>query len=71
MRTREVVARIEQIALSIPGIKNVNSVAGNAFVLSAYGSNFGTMFIILEQFDDRREPEKSAANILKQLNRNI
>ena len=71
MRTREVVARIEQIALSIPGIKNVNSVAGNAFVLSAYGSNFGTMFIILEQFDDRREPEKSAANILKQLNRRI
>ena len=71
MRTREVVTRIEQIALSIPGIKNVNSVAGNAFVLSAYGSNFGTMFIILEQFDDRREPEKSAANILKQLNRRI
>ena len=71
IRTREVVARIEKIALSIPGIKNVNSVAGNAFVLSAYGSNFGTMFIILEQFDDRRDPKKSAISILKQLNQRI
>lgn len=67
LRTREVVAKVEKIAMSIPGIKNVNSVAGNAFVLSAYGSNFGTMFIILEQFDDRRDPKKSALSILGQL----
>src|SRR4029453_19164618 len=33
---------------------NVNSVAGNSFQLSAYGSNFGSMFIILKSFDERR-----------------
>ncbi len=71
IRTREVVSKIEKIALSTPGVHHVNSVAGNAFVLSAYGSNFGTMFIILEQFDERRMPEKSAMSILKTLNQRI
>ena len=53
-RTRDVVAKLEQIALEHPGVKNVNSVAGNSFILSAYGSNFGSMFIILKSFDERR-----------------
>ncbi len=71
LRTREVVARVEKIARETPGVKNVNSVAGNAFVLSAYGSNFGTMFIILKQFDERRDPSMFAGNILKILNQRI
>jgi multidrug efflux pump len=51
LRTKEVIARIENICLNTPGvngIKNVNSVAGNSFMLSAYGSNFGSMFVILK-----------------------
>ena len=67
VRTRDVVARIEQIALSTPGVKNVNSVAGNSFVLSAYGSNFGSMFIILKNFEERHDPSMSADNILATL----
>jgi multidrug efflux pump len=54
IRTREVIARIEKIAMETEGVKNVNSVAGNSFILSAYGSNFGSMFIILKNFEDRR-----------------
>ena len=67
VRTSEVVSRIERIALDTPGVKNVNSVAGNSFVLSAYGSNFGSMFIILKNFDERRDPSMSADAILKTL----
>lgn len=52
-RTREVVSKIEKIAMETPGVKNVNSVAGNSFILSAYGSNFGSMFIILKNFEER------------------
>ena len=63
-RTREVISRIEQIALDTPGVKNVNSVAGNSFVLSAYGSNFGSMFIILEDFHHRRDQAKSLNTIV-------
>ena len=67
VRTRDVVARIEKIALETPGVKNVNSVAGNSFVLSAYGSNFGSMFIILKNFDERRDHSMHADEILKTL----
>src|SRR6185436_11722890 len=54
-RTREVIKKLERISLDTPGVKNVNSVAGNSFQLSAYGSNFGSMFIILTSFDVRRK----------------
>src|SRR5205823_2496972 len=33
MRTRQVIAKIEKIAKDTPGVKNVNSVAGNSFML--------------------------------------
>ncbi|MBI1347169.1 multidrug efflux RND transporter permease subunit [bacterium] len=66
-RTRDVIARIEKIALDTPGVRNVNSVAGNSFLLSAYGSNFGSMFIILDEFEHRRDPELSSNKILGKL----
>jgi hydrophobe/amphiphile efflux-1 (HAE1) family protein len=66
-RTRSVIAKIEKIARETPGVKNVNSVAGNSFLLSAYGSNFGSMFIILEPFQNRRSPDLSADRILDKI----
>jgi len=72
-RTVEIMKQIESIAKSTPsaekpGIKNVNSVSGNSFVLSAYGSNFGSVFIILKGFDIRRhDPELSANSLLAKL----
>ena len=56
-RTREEVRKITEVALGTPGVGHVNSVAGNSFVLSAYGSNFGSMFIILDPFEKRLRPE--------------
>jgi multidrug efflux pump len=41
-------------------VKHVSAVAGNSFVLSAYGSNFGSMFVILEGFDKRRSRKLTA-----------
>jgi multidrug efflux pump len=67
VRTRDTIARIEKIALETPGVKNVNSVAGNSFMLSAYGSNFGSMFVILDDFADRRSPDLTGDAILGQL----
>ena len=59
-RTREAVDAIARIALETPGVAHTNAVAGNSFVLSAYGSNFGSMFIILDDFPLRRDPERRA-----------
>src|SRR5205085_8070880 len=59
--------KLERIALETPGVKNVNSVAGNSFTLSAYGSNFGSMFIILKSFSDRLGPGMYADDIIATL----
>jgi multidrug efflux pump len=70
-RTSNEMALIEQIVMETPGVKNVNSVAGNSFMLSAYGSSFGSMFIILDDFDERRTPDLSADAILASLRKQI
>ena len=67
LRTREVIAKIEKISLETPGVKNINSVAGNSFMLSAYGSNFGSMFIILKSFPERQAADLYADEIIAKL----
>ncbi len=63
-RTLDVMTKIEEIARESGGVKNVNAVAGNSFVLSAYGSNFGSVFIILKGFDVRRDDPKLSGDAL-------
>ena len=48
-------------------VKHCNAVAGNSFVLSAYGSNFGSMFIILDSFQSRKDAKLYAAQVVKAL----
>ena len=48
-------------------VAHINGIAGNSFVLSAYGSNFGSMFIILKDFGERRDPKLYAAVVAKGL----
>ena len=69
LRTRSVIAKIEKIAKETPGVKNVNSVAGNSFTLSAYGSNFGSMFIILKDFSERHDPKMGGEAVMSELRR--
>ncbi|MCY2966572.1 MAG: efflux RND transporter permease subunit, partial [Planctomycetota bacterium] len=71
LRTRATVAKIEQIVMNTDGVKNVNSVAGNSFLLSAYGSNFGSMFIILKGFQERAEKGLTAEAIMTKLRQRI
>ena len=71
MRTREVMKKIEAIVLDTPGVKNVNAVAGNSFVYSAYGSNFGSMFIILKNFSERQTDELYGDNIAETIRQRL
>ncbi|MCZ2341806.1 MAG: efflux RND transporter permease subunit [Bacteroidales bacterium] len=66
-RTIRVVEDVSRIALETPGVKHVNAVAGNSFVLNSYGSNYGSMFIILEGFDARKQPGLDAFSIAAKL----
>lgn len=63
-RTRTAMDGMAKVILETPGIKHINAVAGNSFVLSAYGSNFGSMFIILDDFDRRTSPDLHADRLI-------
>ncbi len=55
---------VKQWVKTVHPVKHTNAVAGNSFVLSAYGSNFGSMFIILDGFENRRHPDLYADRII-------
>ncbi len=69
-RTNEVMKRLEVIARGssrryigtpwhsqgVPGVRYTQTISGQSFLLSAFGSNFGSMFIILDDFSKRRGP---------------
>lgn len=69
-RTLRTLERVEKITLDTPGVQSINAIAGNSFQLGARASNFCSMFIILDPFEERTTPETTAAaiqeNLLKQ-----
>jgi multidrug efflux pump len=66
-RTRRVTEQVQRICLSTPGVKHTVAVAGMSFAIQVNASNFGSMFVILDDFDKRRTPELSADRILASL----
>jgi multidrug efflux pump len=42
----------------IPGVGHTSSIAGQSFLLSANGSNFGSCFAVLDPFEQRKEHER-------------
>lgn len=52
-RTQRTMAKISEIALSTPGVKNVFAVSGVSVVSFSSSSAAGFMFVALEPFDDR------------------
>ena len=53
-RTEKVMQQISEIALKTPGVAHTLSIAGQSFLIGATSSNYGSMFIILDPFDERR-----------------
>ncbi len=66
-RTLETLRKIEEIALATPGVKHLNSIAGNSFTLGGRASHFCSMFIILDTFDKRTTPETTSTAIMERL----
>lgn len=62
-RTAEVMKRVEKIAQETDGVAHTIGIAGQSFVLNAVNSNFGSMFVILDDFADRHGMEKYSAVI--------
>ncbi len=62
-RTVEVVKRVEKIAKETHGVAHTIGIPGQSFVLNAVNSNFGSMFVILEDFEHRHGLETYSATI--------
>jgi multidrug efflux pump len=66
-RTQETVAIADQIARKTAGVTHTITISGASLVQQAYGSNLGTMFIVLDPFEKRQTPELSADAIMARL----
>src|SRR4051812_45147586 len=67
-RTEDVMQRAEKIALATKGVAHTVSIAGQSLILNTNGSNLGSMFVTLDEFEHRKGPELYSAEIQKSLN---
>jgi multidrug efflux pump len=67
MRTERLMARIEQQALETPGVAHTVGVSGQAMILNANAPNFGSMYVLFDEFSERRGPGLSAAAIAEEI----
>jgi multidrug efflux pump len=75
--TQKVMEKVQKIALGDPndrqghpgikGVEHVLDISGQSFLLNANGSNFGSAFVILKPFEDRKEAECYDAAIEEKL----
>jgi len=66
-RTQETLKLVEKIAHETPGVAHTVTIAGLSFLLQANSSNFGSMFIVLKPFDERKKPGLHADDIIAHL----
>jgi len=59
------------MALKSPGVKNTVAVAGQSLLLNANAPNFGSMFVMLDDFDKRLDHELSGDAIAQRLQRTL
>ncbi len=70
-RTAALTQRVETICATVKGVSNLVEYNGINFLLSVNGSNFATMFVMLDDFDKRRTPELYADAIAERLQRRL
>jgi len=66
-RTREVMHRIERITRKIPGVAHTVAISGQSLLLGANAPNFGSMYVMLDEFHLRRSRELSGDAIAAKL----
>ena len=66
-RTKDVVEKIEKIARDTKGVKHAVAISGQSILLGANASNFGALYLMLDEFDERTTPELSGEAIARNL----
>jgi multidrug efflux pump len=68
-RTNEVMVKVEAIARETPGVVHTLSISGTSFLLNSNGSNFGSMFVILDSFERRHGAATYDATVAQNIQR--
>ncbi len=66
-RTQEAILKMEAIARRTPGAKHTVAVAGQSLLLNANAPNFGSMFVMLDDFHKRTAADRSSDAIAVKL----
>ncbi len=70
-RTDEVITQAEKVIGGLHGIANYFSMGGMSMVSSIYASNVGSLFVVLEPWEERKTPELQAPAILQALRQKL
>jgi multidrug efflux pump subunit AcrB len=62
-RTEQAVRQIEAIALSTPGVKHTVAMSGQSILLNTNAPNFGALYVMLDDFENRLKPGYSSDEI--------
>lgn len=54
-RTERLIGQLERLVGTTPGVKHTVAIAGQSILLGANAPNFGTMYVMLDDFDRRAE----------------
>ncbi len=68
-RTDEVVRRVDALARSIPGVAHTFAISGYSSVLQANQPNVGAAFLVLDKFENRRDPTLRGEQLLATIRR--
>ena len=66
-RTRQVMHRIEGMAREIPGVSHTVAIAGQSLLLRANAPNFGSMYVMLDEFHKRHARDRTGDAIAAKL----
>ncbi len=70
-RTEEIMDKMETLVGQTPGVKHTVAIAGQSLLLNANASNFGSMYVMLEDFHHREEGHLSADAIALRLKNSL
>jgi multidrug efflux pump subunit AcrB len=66
-RTERVLRKLEQTARTIDGVRHTITIVGQSALLNANASNFGSIYVMLDDFENRRRSAQRAAALASRL----
>ena len=70
-RTQQVMKRVEEIAGKSPGVSHTLAIAGQSLLLGANAPNFGSMYVMLDEFHHRTKEAMGSTAIAERLREEI